>query len=219
MAMDELGRSAQDYLKEIVKLELDGRRATTSAIAEALDVSAPSVTEMTKRLAERGLVEREPYRGVVLTAEGRRAALELVRRHRLLERFLVSELGLPIADVHAEAERMEHVLSDAVQDRMDAALGFPRHDPHGEPIPDGDLNVAPASWRPLLSLAVGETSVVARVPDEDAELLAYLDRLALVPGRELTVVAAAPFGGPLTVRTETGEHAISRELASAVGVS
>jgi DtxR family Mn-dependent transcriptional regulator len=215
----ELGRSAQDYLKEICKLELAGERATTSALASALAVSAPSATEMTKKLAARGLVTREPYRGVALTDEGRRVALELIRHHRLLEQFLVAQLGVPIADAHAEAERLEHVLSERVEARIDAALGHPTHDPHGEPIPDGRLNVVHAAWRPLASLAVAEESVVARVPDDDAEVLAYLDDLALVPGAVVAVVAAAPFDGPLTVRTPTGDHAISRELAATVGVA
>jgi DtxR family Mn-dependent transcriptional regulator len=215
----DLGRSAQDYLKEICKLELAGERATTSALASALAVSAPSATEMTKRLAGRGLVTREPYRGVALTDDGRRVALELIRHHRLLEQFLVAELGVPIADAHAEAERLEHVLSERVEAHIDAALGHPTHDPHGEPIPDGRLNVTRLRWRPLDSLAVAEPAVVSRVPDEDAGVLAYLDELALVPGAEVTVVAAAPFDGPLIVRTSAGEHAISRDLAATVGVA
>jgi DtxR family Mn-dependent transcriptional regulator len=215
----DLGRSAQDCLKEICKLELAGERATTSALASTLAVSAPSTTEMMKKLAERGLVTREPYRGVALTEEGRRAALELIRHHRLLEQFLVAALGLPIAEAHAEAERLEHVLSERLEAHIDAALGHPTHDPHGEPIPDGRLNVAREQWRSLDSLAIAERSVVARVPDEDSDVLAYLDELALVPGEDVTVVAAAPFGGPLTVRTSTGDHAISRALAATVGVA
>lgn len=214
----DLGRSAQDCLKEICKLELAGERATTSALASALAVSAPSATEMTKKLAGRGLVAREPYRGVALTDDGRRVALELIRHHRLLEQFLVAELGVPIAEAHAEAERLEHVLSERVEAHIDAALGHPTHDPHGEPIPDGRLNVARDRWRPLATLAVAEQAVVARVPDEDSEVLAYLEQLALVPGESVTVVAAAPFDGPMTVRTPTGEHAISRDLAASVGV-
>jgi DtxR family Mn-dependent transcriptional regulator len=215
----QLGRSAQDCLKEICKLELAGERATTSALASALAVSAPSATEMTKKLAARGLVTREPYRGVALTDDGRRLALELIRHHRLVEQFLVAELDVPIAEAHAEAERLEHVLSERLEAHIDAVLGHPTHDPHGEPIPDGRLNVAHEEWRPLDSLAVAERSVVARVPDEDSEVLAYLDELALVPGADVTMVAAAPFDGPLTVRTSTGDHAISRALAATVGVA
>jgi DtxR family Mn-dependent transcriptional regulator len=215
----ELTVAVQDYLKAIFALEAEGKRVTTSALAARMGVSAPSVTAMTKRLAELGLVERAPYRGVVLTDAGRRSALEVLRHHRLLELYLVNRLGLSLDEVHAEAELLEHALSEELEAKIDAELGFPTHDPHGDPIPDADLRLDPAPGRTLIDLAPGEGASVARVPDGDPELLRYLAELGLVPGSDVDVVAQAPFGGPVTVRTERGEHAISRELAARVSAA
>jgi DtxR family transcriptional regulator, Mn-dependent transcriptional regulator len=215
----ELTVAVQDYLKAIYVLESEGERVTTSALAARLSVSAPSVTAMTKRLAELDLVERAPYRGVVLTEQGRRGALEVLRHHRLLELYLVNRLGLSLDEVHAEAELLEHALSEELEAKIDAELGFPTHDPHGDPIPDRELRLAHAPGRTLADLEPGERAAVARVPDGDPELLRYLAELGLVPGSEVEVVAHAPFGGPLTLRTERGEHAISRELAARVSAA
>ncbi|HXG77546.1 MAG TPA: metal-dependent transcriptional regulator [Gaiellaceae bacterium] len=215
----ELTVAAQDYLKAIYALETAGDRVTTSALAARMGVSAPSATAMTKRLAELGLVERAPYRGVALTEEGRRGALEVLRHHRLLERYLVDRLGLPLHEVHAEAELLEHALSEELEDRIDAELGYPTHDPHGDPIPDRDLQVAHAGDRMLAELAPGERASVARVPDDDPELLRYLGELGLVPGSDVEVLMQAPFAGPVTVRTRRGEHAISRELAGRIAAA
>ena len=130
----------QDYLREIYKLRLEGGRATTSAIAERMGVRPPSVTAMLKRLAALGLVEHTPYHGVELTPAGERVALEVIRHHRLLELYLAETLGIGIDDVHEEADKLEHVLSEELEARIDRALGYPTHDPHGDPIPDKDLN-------------------------------------------------------------------------------
>ena len=135
----DLTVAVQDYLKAIYVLEALGERVTTSALARRMGVSAPSATAMTKRLAELGLVERAPYRGVVLTEEGRQRALEMLRHHRLLERYLADRLGLSLDEVHAEAELLEHALSEELEAKIDAELGFPTHDPHGDPIPDKNL--------------------------------------------------------------------------------
>jgi len=218
MRADELSRATQDYLKAIYALDAAGVRVTTSALADRMDVSAPSATAMMKRLAELGLAERLPYRGVALTEAGRRGALEVLRHHRLLERYLVDTLGLPLDEVHAEADRLEHALSEELEARIDEALGFPTHDPHGDPIPDRDLKVATSPGRALLDLSPGDRATVSRVPDHNADVLRYLDELALIPGEPVELTAIAPFGGPLSVRTGTGEHAIARELAAAVGV-
>jgi DtxR family Mn-dependent transcriptional regulator len=212
----DLTVAVQDYLKAIYVLESEGERVTTSALAERMSVSAPSATAMTKRLADLGLVERAPYRGVVLTESGRTGALEVLRHHRLLERYLVDRLGLSIDEVHAEAELLEHALSEELEAKIDAELGFPTHDPHGDPIPDRDLRLDQRSGRTLLDLEPGERAEVSRVPDGDPELLRYLAGLGLVPGSGVELVAQAPFGGPVTVRTERGESAISRELADRV---
>ncbi len=215
----DLSSAVEDYLRAIIELESRDGRATTSAVAEHLDVSAPSASAMAKKLAELGLVERWPYRGVVLTARGRRAALELVRHHRLLERYLVESLGVPLDAVHEEADRLEHALSEEVEARIDEALGYPTVDPHGDPIPDRDLEVAAAPPRSLLDLEPGEAATVARVPSRDAELLRYLIELALVPGGAVAVSSLAPFGGPVSVRTGNGEHAIARSLAASILVA
>ena len=135
----DLTVAVQDYLKAIYALDSAGERVTTSALAGRMGVSAPSATAMTKRLAELGLVERAPYRGVALTDDGRRGALEVLRHHRLLERYLVDRLGLSLDQVHVEADRLEHALSEELEARIDKALGFPTHDPHGEAIPNAKL--------------------------------------------------------------------------------
>ncbi len=215
----DLTVAVQDYLKAIYVLESAGERVTTSALARCMAVSAPSATAMTKRLDELGLVERLPYRGVALTDEGRRGALEVVRHHRLLERYLVDRLGLALDEVHAEAELLEHALSEELEAKIDAELGFPTHDPHGDPIPDRELRLVHGESRSLLDLEPGARGSIARVPDGDSELLRYLGELGLVPDAHVEMLAQAPFGGPVTVRTESGEHAISRELADRIAAA
>ncbi len=215
----DLTVAVQDYLKAIYVLESAGERVTTSALARRMAVSAPSATAMTKRLDELGLVERLPYRGVALTDEGRRGALEVVRHHRLLERYLVDRLGLALDEVHAEAELLEHALSEELEAKIDAELGFPTHDPHGDPIPDRELRLVHGESRSLLDLEPGARGSIARVPDGDSELLRYLGELGLVPDAHVEMLAQAPFGGPVTVRTESGEHAISRELADRIAAA
>ena len=214
----ELSNAVQDYLKAIYAIECAGVPATTSAVALRMGVAAPSATAMLKRLNELELVERLPYRGVVLTEAGRLCALEVVRHHRLLERYLADTLGMTLAEVHAEADRLEHALSEQLEARIDEALGFPTHDPHGDPIPDRELRVSAGQARALVDLAPGDRSTVNRVPGGDAELLHYLSDLALVPGAEVELTAIAPAGGPLSVRTRSGDHAITRELAASIDV-
>ena len=212
----DLTVAVQDYLKAIYVLESTEERVTTSALARRMGVSAPSATAMTKRLDELGLVERLPYRGVALTEEGRRGALEVLRHHRLLERYLVDRLGLSLADVHAEADLLEHALSEELEAKIDAELGFPTHDPHGDPIPDRELRLVHDESRSLLDLEPGARGSISRVPDGDSELLRYLGELGIVPDASVEMLAQAPFGGPVTVRTSAGEHAISRELADRI---
>ena len=216
---DRLTAAVEDYLREIYKLQSDGRRAATSAIAERMRVAPPSATAMVKRLAALGLVEHEPYRGVVLTGAGTRIALELTRHHRLLEQYLADVLGLSIDEVHAEADRLEHALSEELEARIDESLGYPTHDPHGDPIPSPELTLDAPTLRPLAELAPGEAATVRRVPDGDARLLRYLASLALFPGELVELREAAPFDGPVTVRARDSDHAISRELAARIGVS
>jgi DtxR family Mn-dependent transcriptional regulator len=215
----DLTVAVQDYLKAIYVLESTEERVTTSALARRMGVSAPSATAMTKRLDELGLVERLPYRGVALTEEGRLGALEVLRHHRLLERYLVDRLGLALDEVHAEAEMLEHALSEELEAKIDAELGFPTHDPHGDPIPDRELRLVHGESRSLLDLEPGARGSIARVPDGDSELLRYLGELGIVPDASVEMLAQAPFGGPVTVRTASGEHAISRELADRIAAA
>jgi DtxR family Mn-dependent transcriptional regulator len=214
-----LSIAIQDYLKEIYKLQAAGERPTTTAIAKRMGVAPSSVTSMLKKLAALGLAEHAPYRGVTLSRPGTQIALEVIRHHRLLEQYLAETLGLGIDAVHAEADRLEHVLSEELEARIDEQLGYPTHDPHGDPIPDAGLHLERADLRPLAGLVPGERATVKRIPDGDAELLRYLAGLTLVPGRKVTMRRSEPFGGPLTVAVGGSEHAISRELAGQIGVA
>ena len=215
----DLTDAMQDYLKEIHKLRMEGRRATTSAIAERIGVRPPSVTAMLKRLSALGLAEHQPYRGVELTPAGERVALEVIRHHRLLEQYLSQALGMSLDEVHSEADRLEHALSEELEARIDSSLGYPTHDPHGDPIPDAHLRIERERLRTLASLEPGDEATIARVPDANEDLLRYLSKLALVPGKKVTLRKAEPFGGPLTVRIGRTDHAISRELAAGIGVT
>ncbi len=199
-AGEPLTGSVEDYLKAIYELEeMTSRPAATNAIAERLDISPPSVTGMLRRLSALELLTYERYKGVSLTASGRRAALRMLRRHRVIEAYLADALGYPWDRVHAEAERLEHAASDELIDRMAAALGHPATDPHGAPIPtrDGTLVLVPRQM--LAEQAVGKRARVAAVGDEDGALLRYVASLAIKPGTMVTVLARAPFDGPLTV--------------------
>ena len=156
---------------------------------------------------------------MTLTLEGERVALEVIRHHRLLELYLAETLGIDVDEVHDEADRLEHALSEELEARIDEALGFPTVDPHGDPIPDRALRIATITSRTVADLDLGDTAVVARVPDGNAELLRYLAGIALVPGEALELTGSAPFDGPLTVKTGNGEHAIARELAGSIGIA
>jgi DtxR family transcriptional regulator, Mn-dependent transcriptional regulator len=214
-----LSEAIQDYLKEIYKLLAAGERATTTVIARQMGVAPSSATSMLKKLAALGLAQHAPYRGVTLTDAGTRIALEVIRHHRLLEQYLAETLGVAIDAVHAEADRLEHALSEELEARIDEQLGFPTHDPHGHPIPDAGLKVERSQLRSLDALEPGEEATVKRVPDGDADLLRYLADLALVPGGRVKIERGEPFGGPLTIAVGGSEHTISRELAAQIGVS
>jgi DtxR family Mn-dependent transcriptional regulator len=217
VATGELSEAIQDYLKEIYKLGAEGERATTTAIAGRLGVAPSSATAMLKKLAALGLVEHAPYHGAELTREGELIALEVIRHHRLLEQYLAETLGLSIDLVHAEADRLEHVISEELERKIDEALGFPTHDPHGDPIPNADLEVAAgATLRSLAELAPGEEATVRRIPDGDAEVLRQLAGLDLVPGRRVRMGPGD--GDPVVVTVDEHEREISRELAGQIGV-
>ncbi len=212
-------RSTEDYLKAIYWLEVGGGTAQTSAIAEALDIAPPSVSGMVKRLSESGLLEHVPYRGVQLTWAGRRAALRMVRRHRILETYLTSKLGYDWDSVHEEAERLEHAVSDELIERMALALGNPRYDPHGAPIPTVDGKIEEPDLTTLTDVTVGATVELRMVSDKDSDLLRYIASLGLRPGVGFEVVARQPFRGPLTIRflgPVPKEQVIGYELANSL---
>ncbi|HEV8613003.1 MAG TPA: metal-dependent transcriptional regulator, partial [Gemmatimonadales bacterium] len=171
---EPLTRSVEDYLKAIFRLSSRGQPASTSDIAELLSLSAPSVSGMIRRLSEQGLLEHVPYRGVLLTMAGRRGALRMIRRHRLLEAYLVGFLGYSWDSVHDEAERLEHAVSDALIERMALALGNPHFDPHGDPIPASDGSMDELVYTPLAEVSVGETVEIRRVDTSQPERLRYL---------------------------------------------
>jgi len=213
-----LSEAVQDYVKQIYLLQQREGKATTSGLAAAMDVSAASATAMVKKLDGMGLVSHTPYRGVELTPAGERIALEVLRHHRLLELYLTEALGLSWDQVHVEAERLEHVLSDELEASIDQALGHPATDPHGDPIPTADLVIAPDHRQRLADLEPGQAAVVRQVPDGDPSLLRYLGDLGLVPDAGVAMVEKAPFGGPLTVDVSGTRHALGVELASRIRV-
>jgi DtxR family Mn-dependent transcriptional regulator len=208
-----LTRSVEDYLKVIYHLSSQGGFAATSDIAAHLDVSAPSVSGMVKRLSETGLIEHVPYRGVQLTAQGRRAALKMIRRHRVLEVYLIQRLGYDWDGVHDEAERLEHAVSDELIERMSAALGAPRYDPHGAPIPTAAGEIEEADLISVADAPVGQALELRQVGTEDPARLRYFAEHGLVPGAHLSVTDRQPFNGPTTVRLGPGQRVIGRELA------
>jgi DtxR family transcriptional regulator, Mn-dependent transcriptional regulator len=212
--------AVEDYLKAVYALEtrLEGP-VPTNALAERLGVTAGSVSGMLRRLDELGLLEHERYRGVTLTAEGRRVALRTLRNHRLLELLLVEMLDVPWDLVHEEAELLEHVLSDELAERIAAKLGNPEFDPHGDPIPSADLDLTERETRSLEDVDVGETVAFVRVSDSDPAMLRYLHERGIVPGVTLKVTEREPFGGPLTVRHSSGSHPLGGQLAAAMRVA
>jgi DtxR family transcriptional regulator, Mn-dependent transcriptional regulator len=211
-------RSQQDYLKALYQLHGDQRPVPTRELAQRLGISSPSVSEMVTRLTSQGLVEHDRYRGQQLTREGRKVAVELVRHHRLLEMFLVQVLGYSWDEVHDEAERLEHVISERMEQRIFELLGRPELDPHGHAIPTLAGKVRPLSDRPLSECQVGEKVVVQGVSDEDPSRLRELERRGLVPGTRIEVVADSKFESPITVRINGRRSSVPLGLARAVFV-
>jgi DtxR family transcriptional regulator, Mn-dependent transcriptional regulator len=209
----------EDYAKAIYVLETRGSEpVSTTALAERLNVTAGSVSAMIKKLAELDLVSHTPYRGVRLTDDGRRTALEVIRHHRLLELFLAEVLEVPWDRVHQEAEVLEHVLSSELEEIIAAKLGNPTHDPHGDPIPSREFEIEERETRSLADLQSGDGGVFVRVSDSDPEMLRYLGERGVTPGASLEVLERQPFGGPLFVRFGADVHPLGGELAQAMRV-
>jgi DtxR family transcriptional regulator, Mn-dependent transcriptional regulator len=207
----------QDYLKTIYLLQQQHGNVSTSMVAEQMAISAASVTGMIKKLASLEMVEHEPYRGVRLLPAGEQIALETLRHHRLLELFLTEILGFSWDEVHEEADRLEHHISEALEARISAVLGEPTHDPHGDPIPTVTGRVPVLEMHPLPALGEGNSGIVARVATQDDEILRYLGRLGLGLNVQVELLDVAPFNGPLTVRVEDErEISLARDLSEKV---
>lgn len=203
----------EDYLKAIYALSRGGEEVTNSALAHHLGVTPASATNMVKKLADLGLVTYERYQNLALTGDGEKVALEVLRHHRLLELYLHDKLNLPWDQVHAEAERLEHVLSEALEDAMSAALGNPTIDPHGDPIPSKDGRVQDVNGILLSQAELNHPYRIQRVLVQDPERLIYLGSLRLYPNAEVTVLRRAPFNGPLLVDVAGEHHALAYDMA------
>ncbi len=213
-----LSQAVEDYLKVIYQLQENGATVSTSDIARALDVSSASVTNMVKRLAQLSLVEYESYRGVKLTLTGEKVALEIIRHHRLLELYLREVMGYSWDKIHEEAEHLEHHISEEFEEKLDELLGYPTHDPHGDPIPTREGEIAEITTDSLADVEPGTSVVIQRVSDADPEMLTYLEEIGLLPGTELTVIEKAPFHGPVKVRMQGRMRLVGHRIASNVFV-
>jgi DtxR family transcriptional regulator, Mn-dependent transcriptional regulator len=211
--------AVENYAKAIYSLQhRTGDPVATNDLAERLQVTPASASGMIKKLADQGLVEHVPYKGVELTAEGEQVALEVLRHHRLLELYLVEQLGVPWDRVHEEAEALEHVISEDLEARIAAKLGNPTHDPHGDPIPDAKLHIDESTTRSLADLEPGDRGRFVRVSDSDPAMLRYLSERGVTLGDTLEVLDRQPFGGPLTVRFDDSLQVLGGGLAAAMRV-
>ena len=214
-----LSRAMEDYMKAIYNLHGQNQQVPTSVLAEDMQVAPASVTNMCKKLAELKLVEYEPYQGVKFTPTGQKLALEIIRHHRLIELYLAEALGVPWDQVHEEAEKLEHVISEDLEDRMAAALGDPKFDPHGAPIPSRSGEMFRQESGRLVDMKVGDALVVVEVDDKDPELLRYLGELGIYPGTKILLMVQAPFEGPLTLNIGNQEHNLGYQAAKSIMVA
>jgi DtxR family transcriptional regulator, Mn-dependent transcriptional regulator len=213
--------SMQEYLAEAYRIayyQEDNPFVSTSSLAEELHVSAPAVTRMVQRLKAAGFLEHEPYRGIQLTPEGEHEALMNIRRHRLVERFLVDVMGFGWHEVHDDADELGAVVSDTLVDKMDVMSAFPKRCPHGEPIPSADGNMPRVTDHPLGEVPIDTAYKISRVHTHSAEKLQYFSDLGLHPGKEFRLVSRAPFNGPLQLEVDGQTHFIGDELAESLRV-
>ncbi len=208
----------EEYLEAIYKLQGSEKPLGTTELGKSLRVSAPSADQMVNRMADKGLVHRSRERGIRLTKDGEKAALHLIRKHRLAERFLTDVLGLDWKDVHDEACKFEHVLSPEVESRMSDLLKNPATCPHGHPIPDADGNIAVDDATPRSEVKQGATAVISRIGEEKRDLLEYLATLGMMPGRAVRVDQVAPFRGPILVDVDGATYALGRDVAQKIWV-
>lgn len=211
-----LSQSIEDYLKVIYVLEEEGETASTTNIANAMKVSSASVTNMLKRLAGMKLLEHQSYKGASLTPAGKKIALEVLRHHRLLELYLKEIMGYSWDEVHDEAEKLEHHISEQFEDRIAELLNHPTHDPHGDPIPSKDGVVPEMATLSILEADENKPYIIGRVKDQDPELLRYLEKLGVIPGVRIKIIEKAPFNGPVTILLEDKEEVIGSNIAGEV---
>jgi len=208
-------RGVEDYLEEVKRLEEDGERITATVLARILQVSLPSASEMLKRLASEGYLTREKGGAINLTPEGRRLAHTMLRKHRLVECLLVEKLNMAWYEVHGEAHKIEHAISDRVEEAMAKSLDYPDYCPHGHPICPIDLR----DLRRMSELEAGERGIVAQISEVKEDVLPYLDQIGIRPGAEVAIKDIAPREGPMTIETDQGPTSLGRELASIVRVT
>jgi DtxR family Mn-dependent transcriptional regulator len=211
-----LSQSIEDYLKSIYILNTEGEGASTTNIANMLQVSSASVTNMIKKLDEMALVEHTSYKGVKLTSAGEKIALEILRHHRLLELYLKEVMGYSWADVHDEAEKLEHHISEQFEDRIAEILDNPTHDPHGDPIPSKEGIIPESALLPLNAAEAGKRYTIGRVKDQDSELLRYLEGEGLIPGVIIDVLELSPFDGPVKLRIQNQEKVVGNQVAAQI---
>ncbi len=202
MIRSEISSVMEDYIKAIFNLIQKEGKANTNDLAKSMNVSAPTVTQMVKRLVDLKLVRHEPYKGVSLTQSGDKMALETIRHHRLIEQYLYEALGVPWDKVHSEAEKLEHVISEDLEKRIAEALNHPTHDPHGSPIPSKDLVLESEDLCLLTELLAGSRGIISEVPDEDPNLLRYLDELGLKPDTAFIIKKIEPYGGSIVLQID-----------------
>lgn len=218
MIQPEITSVMEDYLKAIYHLLQKRGKANTNDLARAMSVSAPTVTQTIKRLVELKLVRHEPYRGVSLTSTGHKMAMETIRHHRLIEQYLYEALGMPWDKVHKEAEKLEHVISEDLENRIAEVLNHPTHDPHGSPIPSTDLTIEEEELHYLTDLEIDTRGVISEVPDEDSSLLCYLEELGLKPETEFVLRSVEPYGGAVVLEVSKQTIYLGSEAACQIKV-
>jgi DtxR family transcriptional regulator, Mn-dependent transcriptional regulator len=211
-------QAVEDYVKAIYKLQQEESSVSTSGLSRKMRTSAAAATKMIKHLAENHLIDYTPYYGVRLTAAGEKIALEIIRHHRLIELYLHEALGYGWDEVDAEAEKLEHHISEEFEDRIDRLLHYPSTDPHGDPIPTREGTVEPSRGTPLADCAAGDTLIILRVRDSDPEVLRYLARIGMRLKTVIEVEEIQPFNGPLRLNIGGETHSVGRELAGHVFV-
>ena len=212
-------KSIENYLKAIYEIQKEQGKVSTNSLSEKLNVAPASVTSMIKKLSEKKLITYKRYQGVKLTQAGQKISLEVIRHHRLVELYLAEALGVPWDQVHKEAEKWEHVLSEDLEDRMDAALGHPTRDPHGSPIPSRDGTIIELDSIPLAGLGPGQSGVVVEVSDHDPDLLRYVGKMGLYPKTKVEVLSVEPFSGPITIKVGDISHMLGVQAAQFVLVT